>query len=180
MSYYHFYFSSYISFFGCYLFFAASNVASSSSTGGSGGGIADGDGATNVGSGEPSNASSAAGAAATAAAAGQARAVEYGVADGTNDGGGGGGYGRGVQVLPASEIWFAHRKYRVVVCLDLSTSVFAQRWGEMPADSFVDAAMMYIEVGVFFVGWRWIWVLFALFKFGFLLRLRDDDGFAVC
>lgn len=127
------------------LFCMCVNVSRSSSSGNIARSCVDGDGTANADSGEASNASSTAAVAPTAAKTGRARAAEHGVGGGTNDGG---GYGRGVQVLPASEIWFAHRKYRVVVCLDLSTSVFAQRWGEMPADSFVDATMMYIEVGV--------------------------------
>lgn len=91
----------------------------------------------------------------TSARASSAAIGLYDVGCGVNNGAGDansstssapGGVGRELQVLPASEIWFAHKKYRVVVCLDLSTSVFHQRWGDMPADSFVDAVMLFVEV----------------------------------
>lgn len=56
-----------------------------------------------------------------------------------------GGWGA-LDVSPSSALWFAHRKYRVVVCLDMSASMFTERWWGMPMHFIVDATMKFIQV----------------------------------
>ena len=58
------------------------------------------------------------------------------------------GVGSSLEVSPRSILWFAHRKYRLVVCLDLSASMCLGRWWGMPVELFVDATMKYIQVCV--------------------------------
>lgn len=103
------------------------------------------DGGGNTSTTHSTAASSATASATKAAFAGRARAASGG-ATGVAAAVGGGGSGGGLEVVPASKIWFAHKKFRVVVCLDLSSSAFHLRWGGMPAEFYVDAVMTYIEV----------------------------------
>lgn len=54
--------------------------------------------------------------------------------------------GVGLRVTPQSELWFAHRKYRVVVCIDLSASMVTERWWGMPIHFVVEATMKFLKV----------------------------------
>lgn len=58
----------------------------------------------------------------------------------------GAGSGSALEVSPKSVLWFAYRKYRLVVCLDLSASMCTGRWWGIPVELFVDATMKYIQV----------------------------------
>lgn len=49
-------------------------------------------------------------------------------------------------ITPHTELWFAHRKYRVVMCLDVSSSMKSIRLWGIPSDFLVEATMLYVRV----------------------------------
>lgn len=77
--------------------------------------------------------------------------------------------------MPMSEMWFAHKKYRVVVCLDMSESMSTERWWGMPAHYVVDATIKYIQVCALLLRLCFVFV-FGLVANGYMLQRGKGEG----